>query len=67
MNREVLDGQATANAHMFSSSKGTGKILDKHIWSNMELLAKLQLDLMLVLFHFNSYMFHRDSDVIAET
>ncbi|KAF9504188.1 hypothetical protein BS47DRAFT_1368968 [Hydnum rufescens UP504] len=46
MNREVLDGQATANAHMFSSSKGTGKILEKHIWSNMELRKKLQLDLI---------------------
>ncbi|KAF9503652.1 hypothetical protein BS47DRAFT_1402195 [Hydnum rufescens UP504] len=46
MNREVLDGQATANAYIFSSSKATTRILDKHIWSNMELRKKLQLDLI---------------------
>ncbi|KAF9508704.1 hypothetical protein BS47DRAFT_1365785 [Hydnum rufescens UP504] len=46
MNREVLDGQAMANAYIFLSSKATARILDKHIWSNMELHKKLQLDLI---------------------
>ncbi|KAF9502763.1 hypothetical protein BS47DRAFT_1370032 [Hydnum rufescens UP504] len=31
-NREVLDGQVTANAYIFLSSKATARILDKHIW-----------------------------------
>jgi hypothetical protein len=48
MNRDVLDGQALANAHMFSSSKTTAKILEKHIWHNTELRKKLQLDLVSV-------------------
>ncbi|KAF9508718.1 hypothetical protein BS47DRAFT_1365759 [Hydnum rufescens UP504] len=46
MNREVLNGKAMANAYIFSSPKATTRILDKHIWSNMELCKKLQLDLI---------------------
>ncbi|KAF9507284.1 hypothetical protein BS47DRAFT_1366745 [Hydnum rufescens UP504] len=65
MNREVLDGQATANAYIFSSSKATTRILDKHIWSNMELRKKLQLDLMYANFH--SSLFMADNHMAAET
>ncbi|KAF9503317.1 hypothetical protein BS47DRAFT_1369623 [Hydnum rufescens UP504] len=46
MNREVLDGQVMANAYIFLSSKATARILDKHIWSNMEPCKKFQLDLI---------------------